>query len=539
MANTTTEPATLNDLPAEMVCEVLRRLSLEDLVSLKLTGKRYLEIVTDFRVKKLKVGVHEMSNSIEHCQPNLFVLQFVQPTLSHLQQLTIDVRLKCFDLNELNRFTRLVQLKIGSELSEGGQIRLDLPDLRQLEVACNRTREMRINSTKLEKLTYYGDGNLLQVEHPETVVTLNSDLQGELLSSFRNVRHLRSSSNLRILDERTLSDFPDLKELAYTGTLDEVWDAFEDGDQGWQNIEDLSPYLERFMAKKRALGRADLKVQFVSFELVDHKPIVDYKFRLYFSDYNDRTPGSFDLLSLQVHNYDQIIDTYPNPSINYDELWEEFRGRIPEDFSSKIVGIERIWSCSAYLHEEEEHLLRFLKSLPELKHLEANAEALSESFFCQLAESCSKSLKFMSLSLKRLENLRDLDFSAQFKVLDSLTLDMNLSPEEIRWLLNMSWFSKRQFDLVFRYEAPKTERWVQYGVMRRLDSEEAFLYRYESHFLGLRNYGFCQKQICLKTCPLACLGELAEYFENLQHQDINIEPHRIVPLEGENLFRMI
>ena len=84
MANTT-ESAKLDDLPAEMICEVLRRLSLEDLVRLKMTAKRYLQIVSDFRVKQLDVGFHKTSESIDHCQPTLFVLQFIQPTLSRLQ----------------------------------------------------------------------------------------------------------------------------------------------------------------------------------------------------------------------------------------------------------------------------------------------------------------------------------------------------------------------------------------------------------------------------------------------------------------------
>ena len=112
MASTATERATLNDLPTEMVCEVLSRLSLQDLVRFKMTTKRYLEILSVFRVNKLKVGVHEMSNSIERCQPNLFALQFARPTLSHLQHLTIDAHPNPFDLNQLNRLSRLAQLTV-------------------------------------------------------------------------------------------------------------------------------------------------------------------------------------------------------------------------------------------------------------------------------------------------------------------------------------------------------------------------------------------------------------------------------------------
>ena len=150
-------------------------------------------------------------------------------------------------------------------LPEGDKIHLDLPELKQLEVACKPTREMRISSS------------LLQVEHPETVVTLDSGLPGERLKSFRNVRHLRSSSHLRILDERTLLDFSDLKEIAYIGTYDDVWNAFKNGFYNFQ--DDLSPYRRRIRDKEESLGSSRSKG---SFELVDHKPIDDYKFSKFF-----------------------------------------------------------------------------------------------------------------------------------------------------------------------------------------------------------------------------------------------------------------
>ena len=507
MASTATERATLNDLPTEMVCEVLSRLSLQDLVRFKMTAKRYLEILSVSRVNKLKVGVHEMSNSIERCQPNLFALQFARPTLSHLQHLTIDAHPNPFNLNELNRLTRLAQLKISCELPNGDPICLDLPDLRQLEVACNGTREMRINSTKLEKLTYYGDEDLLQVKHPETVGSLDSDLPFEHLRSFRNVRHLRSSSRFHILDERTLLDFPNLKEIAFTGTFLDVYYA-------------SLPYLERFMTRKKALGRADLKVQLVSLELVDHKPIDDYRFSKIFSwfeevgynygdnygdlyDYEEHK-GFFYLLRLHVHNYDQLIGTAPIRSVSYIEIMQLFRGRIPDDFFSKFGGIKRV--SVPQLYAGEEHLLWFLQSVPELKEFESHAVILSESFFHRLAQSCSKSLRSISLYEVELKRLQNLDFSGEFKVLSSLSLNMDSSLEEIRWLLNMSWHSKREFDLLIMYDDPKSKNYwpVEYGVMRDLDEGEAFLYRIKDRWTD-----------CLKTCSLACLGELVEYFENL------------------------
>lgn len=187
---------------------------------------------------------------------------------------------------------------------------------------------------------------------------------------------------------------------------------------------------------------------------------------------------------------------------------QAFNGRLPADLFSKFVDIESVEGTYSL---NEKRLLWLLQSVSELKHFESIHETLSESFFRRLTESCSESLRFMELHLKGLEKLRDLDFAGEFKVLYSLTLgSYPLSPADIRLLLNMSWPSKRQFELKFWHHNPKDEDRVQYAVMRRLNAEEASLYRDEHHFLDSR------KQIVLKTCSLACLGELADYFEDLQ-----------------------
>ena len=180
-----------------------------------------------------------------------------------------------------------------------------------------------------------------------------------------------------------------------------------------------------------------------------------------------------------------------------------FRGRIPDDFFSKFAGIKRV--SVPQLYAGEEHLLWFLQSVPELKEFESHAVILSESFFHRLAESCSKSLRSISLYELELKRLQNLDFSSEFKVLSSLSLNMDLSLEKIRWLLNMSWHSKREFDLLIMYDDPKSKNYwsVEYGVEGDLDEGEAFLYRSKD------------RHDRLKTCSLACLGELVEYFENL------------------------
>ena len=501
MARIAIEPKTLNDLPTEMVCEVLRWLSLADLGNLKITAKRYQQIVSNFKVKKLIVGDHETSDSYGYCPPTLFTHQFARPTLSHLQQLTIDAYPENFDFNQLNRLDRLVQLKISCKLPKGEEIRLDLPELRQLEVAFNETCKLRINSTKLEKLTYYGDGELLQVEHPETIVSLDSDFPDEFLSSFRNVRHLRSSTNLLILSERTLLEFPDLKEVAYTGSFEDVYYNDDITD-----IDELSPFLERFMSKKRALGRADLKVQFVSFELVDHKPIDDYRFFKLFYDYEEyeyMPNGPFYLFDLYIINYDQLIGTAPIREVSYLKLMRHFHGRIPDDFFSKFAGIESV--RAGQLYAGEDHLLWFLQSLPALKEFQSDVVNLSESFFRQLAENCSDRLQSIRLAEVDLERLLNVDFLGEFRALHFLKLKMKLSLKEIRWLLNMSWSNKREFHLRFEYEGPKSKsHWpIEYNVKRALDSEEVFLYRKEEIDLTLR------------SCSVACLDYLAGYFEYL------------------------
>lgn len=281
-----------------------------------MTTKRYFAIVSDYRTKKLSVDVGK-SKLIHHCQPNLFLVQFIKSTLLHLQHLATNAHLQHFDLNQLNHFARLVQLKIGYELQEDGKVRLS--ELRELEITCNRKFVIRIDSAKLQKLTYYGKGSLMQVEHPETVITLDTDLPGILLKLFRNVRYLYSSSNLRIPNERTLLDYPDLKEIAYTGSYDDVFEAFEESGE-WEVSADLSPYLERFMAKKKALGRSDLKVRFVWLELIYHRSIDDYRFDDFFADYDDQSHGSFNLIEFHAHNHPQLMDTACIPSARYREF---------------------------------------------------------------------------------------------------------------------------------------------------------------------------------------------------------------------------
>ena len=471
-------------------------------------------------MKQLNIKLYEWNNSIDHCHPKLFGRQLAQPTLSQLRRLTIDVHPRNFDLNKLNCLTRLTQLKIAYEPPKSqNPLKLNLPELRQLEITCNKTRELIVQSTKLEKLTYYGDESLLHVEHPETVLNLDSDLTDERLRSFRNVCHLRSSSNLWILDERTLLDFPNLKEVAYTGSLDDVWEAFELYSlshlrpQEWEGIYDLSSYLQRFMDKKKALGRTELKVQFVSFELVDHKAIEYYRFDDFYEhydyDYNRENPGSSEWLCLHANNYDQLMGTFHFSDLDYTNLMEAFHQRLPDDLFSKFLGIRSVDVRESQV--DEEHLLWMLQSVPELEKLSLSVKILSECFFRRLAESCSKSLRSMKLYTNPMESLQNLDFASEFKALNFLLIYTNRSPSPIRWLLNMSWPNKRQFNLAFfGHWHPNRQQLLEYGVMSLLGGEEAFLYQGNSEFMDSKNF------VRLKSCSLTCLGELADEFERLQ-----------------------
>ena len=267
------------------------------------------------------------------------------------------------------------------------------------------------------------------------------------------------------------------------------------------------------MDKKKALGRTELKVQFVSFELIDHKAIEDYRFDDFYENYgydygyNTETRDSSEWLRLHVNNYDQLIGTFRIFDLDYTDLMEAFDQRLPDDLFSKFVGIRSVEVRG--LQVDEEHLLWFLRSVPELEEFISYVNTMSESFFRRLAETGSKRLRSMKLGLNRLENLRNLDFANEFKALNVLRLYTKLSPSPIRWLLNMSWSSKREFVLVFlghRHSGQLTD----HGVMRLLDSEEACLYRGDSRFVDSENF------VRLKSCSLACLGELADEFERLQ-----------------------
>ena len=455
----TTKQAAMDDLPAEMIFQVLRSLCLEDLVQFKLTSKRYLEIVSDFKIKKLKVDVSEVqSYSIDRCHSDLFLVQLTKPTLLHLQHLSIDC-LQHFDLNELNCLTRLVSLKIEYELQEASKVCLHLSELRELEIVANQNCAISVRSTKLQTLTYHGGASLLRVHHPENVLTLNTDLPAKRRKLFRNVRYLRSSSKLDILSERTLLEMPDLKEIAYNGSFDDVFRACGNGGP---------KFLKPFMKKKKALGRFDLKVLFVSFELVDHKPIEDYKFAAFFSDYDGHTGPSMSFVFTHAISI-QLIGTYNVWNVDYLELSQAFRFCIPKNFFSKFVGFEIVETSSF----GEEELLWFLTYAPELKSLVMYGGLLSESFFHRLSESCSNKLKSLGLCLGELKSLRNLDLSTEFTQLGSLRFEMNLSLEDVKWVLGMRWSEKREFNLILKVEDKKSF-FTKYGVMKRLDRDPLY-----------------------------------------------------------------
>ena len=115
--------ATIEDLPAEMICELFQYLKPKDLVTCSMVNKRWH--YADFKLSRLVVVIgedfrqyhlskwHYSERKIEENEPlHLETLSgLTEPLLSNLKYLALCSGSPEFDLNNLNAFRQLVHLE--------------------------------------------------------------------------------------------------------------------------------------------------------------------------------------------------------------------------------------------------------------------------------------------------------------------------------------------------------------------------------------------------------------------------------------------
>ena len=439
--------ATIDDLPAEVICcEILPKLSLNEIISCKSVSKRFYEIVSYFRAKRLLVNYKEASNSID-CHPDLFLFHLNKPILLHLQHLKIERYPTYFDLNCVNRLTDLKRLNIQNASHLKGRINLKLPNLIDFEFIYNGGCELVVDAVKLARLAYDQDSNAhgplgsFELVHPQTVTTLETCFYGEQLKPFKNVRHLKSSREFKIFNTTLmgLSSLPELVEINYTVSYSHIFSHFG----GWDRI---LPILKSFMDERRALKRTDLRVFFGGLELAADKAIDDYGFEQYNEDKE----------AFYLSNYKHLVGIQPVHSVNYHHLMNYLASEnstslkeIPDDY---FIRFKLVDGVEANGRVDQKHFTWFLSCLKSnLRFLNLKNSLLNQSFYSQLpAFSSLRSLKIT----EKLCPISSWNFISELKRTTFLCLNFELDLRQAKSLLNLI-KDRKQFFLNFEFKSRK------------------------------------------------------------------------------------
>lgn len=387
---------TINDLPPEMLQEILRPLSLLNLVRLKLVCKLWNELISRIKIDRLFVDAdletkerwyytNRPSGESDVCCPELFVAQCKQTMLSNLKYLRLDyevwdnqlkkMKVLNFDPNELNRFRQLVQLDI--EHYEAGPLQLKLPNIEILSMNWYHNKNpVSVDCPKLRILGFceLSENDQLRVKNIDRVRVLDSPILGAKLARFKNLEVLRCTEyDQGFLDRSTLLNLRKLKVI-YSGI------GFGNYDIGnFKN--DVLQRLKEFMRQKRILNRTDLKVYFAGLLLID-EDLADIDFGLEVREGRDFISPE-QLYMKHYHRLQDQLDFVVN--VDYSRLFS-LVDVLPEDYFRRFLNLKGV---KAFCPLNEQHFLVFLKQIYSLEWFSIYNSDLSQAFFDCLPEFCS------------------------------------------------------------------------------------------------------------------------------------------------------
>lgn len=387
---------TIDDLPPEMLQEVLRPLSLLDLVKCKLVCKRWNELISRMKIERLFVDADLETNerwyytnrptkSCDVCCPELFVAQYKQAILSNLRYLRLDyeswnndskqLKVLRFDPNALNAFKQLIQLDI--DHYEAGELHLKLPNLEILSLNWyHNTNPVSVDCPKLTIMGFceLAENDNLRMENIDRIRYLDSPILGAKLARFRNLEVLRCTEyDQGLLDRSTLLNLKQLKVI-YCGIGFGNYDTSSD-------FRDLHRRLCEFMRLKRVLGRKELRVYFAGLLLVD-EDLGDIDFGLEVREGRDFISPE-QLYMKHYHRLQDELDFVVN--VDYSRLFS-LVDVLPDDYFRRFLNLKGV---KAFCPLNETHFLAFLRQIYSLEWFSIYNSNLSQEFFECLPELCS------------------------------------------------------------------------------------------------------------------------------------------------------
>ena len=432
----------MDKLPAEIYCVIFKHLNLKDLVNCKMVCKDWNSIILSLvKVSRLVIDYEDnckrkwyftnklINNDLELCNPNLFLIQFNKSNLSNLKHLYIDHELPNFDLNKLNLFSKLIHLEIDYDFKKDINLTLNLPGLIILKILNVKESYLKlIDCTKLKVFCFdnhsynYNNFNCLEIKHPSTIIHLETDLYGEELAIFKNVEHLETFY-FKLIEESTLINLRSLKSFSFNETIENCcFDLNENNDEIFNAIKNI---LKRFMKQKSSLKMHNLKVYFTGVQITDNVDEINFDSIQQYID----TDLEMNYEQFYMNNYRRLADTLPFIyEVNYTNLMN-VTNEIPNGYFSKFNYLKNVKSENVV---NQAHFLQFLKNLPNLECLNLKYANLNQHFYNSLCAFCS----LTSFILEEKEELQlNYEFLSEFKILENLDIDQELSLQSLKSLL--------------------------------------------------------------------------------------------------------
>ena len=447
----------IEDLPPEMIRELFKYLSPEDLVVCSMVNRRWHSIHATFKLHQLAVtdydhlgdlvkwnGSNRPIPEAARCPESVFLHLIEKPLLSNLRHLALTGSFK-FDLNKLNRFGQLMHLEINI-LWLNGKFHLNLPKLKVLAIhRWNDQCSLSIDCPGLSTLYYHGeDANQLEVKHLETIKQLETNLVGRQLIPFKGVEYL-ITNYFEAISKDTLLSLPKLKELHFNVDIKNLFQFEFRGALG--AFDRMKRALSEFLDEAKKLKGSDFRFTFSGFQLINVTNVInvnqiDFGMRIIETEPVDEDDESayewVDNEYVYLKNYDLIepgalhfID-----DVKYNYLLSCMTGELPLCFFQKFTGIEEVQVTDEV--KEEAHLLWFLKSLRFLRILVLKDVELSQEFYDQLPTDAHSlvSLEFQGQFMDELQ--LNFDFISEFPRLSDIRFYRHLSLRSaaflVRWL---------------------------------------------------------------------------------------------------------
>ena len=385
--------ASIDRLPPEMLCEVLGKLQVNDLLRCRLVSTRWNRLIQSMRLKSLAIKPKDrgfwrpyasftfqpLENEPIYVSQNvdLFEAAIFRSLLKNLRSLYFDPPFMNYEANpkifdHLNELIRLEVLEITQiHIQADGEDELVLPNLKALSIALANEGNLFIDCPRLRKLKINTFLECLDLAHYDSVQELTTDHYTEEISLFINLSHLY------------------IKRLNFQDGLVE-WSVPKNVLTILSKLKELHSYkmatrniVAGILASKAELGRSDFNYYHCGVKIERLSELTKYV------DPEDRhqlfKQSNIANFQIVLDNYSKLTEIVPWISrVNYGSLLEFFNGRIETGaLFKKFVRIRHLTVNKPVL--DRNAFVEFLKKCSLLSELSLINTGLDQEFFDQLS----------------------------------------------------------------------------------------------------------------------------------------------------------